>query len=54
MRLLRFLLFDGLGALIWVGAFAGLGYLFSNQLEGTFQVFSHKKPLMERGWSDST
>ncbi len=33
MRLSRFLLFDGLGALIWAGAFAGLGYLFSDQLE---------------------
>ncbi len=33
MRLSRFLLFDGLGALIWAGAFVGLGFLFSNQLE---------------------
>ncbi len=33
MRLPRFLLFDGLGALLWAGAFTGLGYLFSNQLE---------------------
>ena len=33
MRLRRFLLFDSLGALIWAGAFAGLGYLFSDQLE---------------------
>lgn len=29
----RFLLFDSLGALLWVGAFVGLGYLFSDQLE---------------------
>lgn len=33
MRLSRFLLFDGLGALVWVGAFVGLGYLFSDQIE---------------------
>ncbi len=33
MNLLRFLLFDGLGACLWVGTFSGLGYLFSDQLE---------------------
>ena len=33
MNLLRFLLFDGLGACLWVGTFAGVGYLFSDQLE---------------------
>lgn len=33
MRLPRFLLFDSLGALLWAGGFAGLGYLFSQQLE---------------------
>ncbi len=27
----RFLLFDTLGALIWAGSFAGLGYMFSGQ-----------------------
>lgn len=32
MRMPRFLLFDGLGALLWAGAFAGLGYLFIEQL----------------------
>ena len=29
----RFLIFDTLGALLWVGAFMGLGFLFANQLE---------------------
>jgi membrane protein DedA with SNARE-associated domain len=29
----RFLLFDGLGILLWIGTFALLGYLFSDQLE---------------------
>jgi membrane protein DedA with SNARE-associated domain len=33
MPLARFVLFDGLGALLWVGVFAGLGMLFSQQLE---------------------
>lgn len=33
MRLRRFLLFDSLGALVWAGAFAGMGYLFSDELE---------------------
>lgn len=32
MRLRRFLLFDGVGAFIWVAGYAGLGYLFSGQL----------------------
>jgi membrane protein DedA with SNARE-associated domain len=30
---LRFLLFDGLGVLLWIGTFELLGYLFSDQLE---------------------
>jgi membrane protein DedA with SNARE-associated domain len=34
MPLGRFLLFDGLGALLWVGVFVALGLLFSEQLEG--------------------
>jgi membrane protein DedA with SNARE-associated domain/rhodanese-related sulfurtransferase len=29
----RFLLFDGLGACLWVGACAGVGYLLSDQIE---------------------
>lgn len=33
MRFPRFLFFDGLGSLLWVGAFMGVGYLFSGQLE---------------------
>jgi membrane protein DedA with SNARE-associated domain len=34
MPLWRFSLFDGLGALLWVGVFAALGALFSEQLGG--------------------
>jgi len=33
MRLLRFLLFDGLGAFIWVGLFILLGYQFGHEIE---------------------
>lgn len=33
MKLPRFLLYDIAGTLLWAGTFAGLGYLFSNQLE---------------------
>lgn len=29
----RFVVFDSLGALLWVGGYAGLGYLFADQLE---------------------
>ena len=29
----RFLFFDGLGTLLWMGAFQSIGYLFSDQLE---------------------
>ena len=33
MSALRFLLYDGTGAFLWVGTSVGLGYLFSSQLE---------------------
>ena len=33
MRRSRFVFFDGVGAAIWAGAFAGLGWLFSDRLE---------------------
>lgn len=33
MRLRRFLLFDALGAFLWVGTFLGLGYAFADQIE---------------------
>ena len=38
MPLARFVLFDGLGALLWIGVFMGLGLLFSEQLEGLAAV----------------
>jgi membrane protein DedA with SNARE-associated domain len=33
MRLRRFLLFDGMGSLLWTSTFLGLGYVFSEQIE---------------------
>lgn len=33
MRARRFLVFTGLGGLIWAGVFTGLGYVFSGELE---------------------
>ena len=33
MPVLRFVIFTGLGGLIWAGLFIGLGWVFSNQLE---------------------
>src|SRR5262245_25701987 len=45
MRLRRFLLFDGLGAVLWAGTFLGLGYVFSGQIE---RVAEHLASL--GGW----
>ncbi len=33
LPLARFLIYDGTGAVLWIGSFMLLGYLFSNQLE---------------------
>jgi len=33
MRFWRFLVFDALGALLYIGTFVGLGFVFSNQIE---------------------
>jgi membrane protein DedA with SNARE-associated domain len=38
MRISRFLLFDGMGALAYIGSFVGLGYVFSRQLEDIARV----------------
>lgn len=38
MRLSRFLIFDGAGALLYNGLFVGLGYVFSQQLENVVQI----------------
>jgi membrane protein DedA with SNARE-associated domain len=40
MTLLRFLLLDGLGTILWVLTFTGLGYLFSSHMEQTTAYLS--------------
>jgi membrane protein DedA with SNARE-associated domain len=41
MPLRHFLLFSGLGGLLWVGAFVGVGRLFSSQLELVLEYAAH-------------
>ena len=41
LRFSRFVLFDGLGALIWIVSFAGLGYIFRNQLDDVVDLAEH-------------
>jgi len=41
MRISRFLLYDGIGALAYIGAFVGLGYIFSHQLEDVARIALH-------------
>ena len=45
MPVRRFMIFDSLGGLFWVATFAGLGFIFSDQLE---QIASHA--LRWGGW----
>ncbi len=45
MPVRRFMIFDSLGGFLWVAAFAGLGFIFSDQLE---QIASHA--LRWGGW----
>lgn len=33
VRMARFLVFDSIGALLWIGAYVSVGYIFSDQLE---------------------
>lgn len=33
MNLKKFLLLDGLGSLVWIGFYAGVGYIFSDEIE---------------------
>jgi hypothetical protein len=40
--LLEFLLYDAVGALLWIGTYAGLGYLFSDEIE---RVAAHARHL---------
>ena len=38
--LTRFFVFDGAGTVLWVGAYSGVGYFFSNQLRLFANIFS--------------
>jgi len=41
MSMARFLLFDGLGALLWISSYTLAGYLFRGQLETVFAYLQH-------------
>jgi membrane protein DedA with SNARE-associated domain len=46
MSLRRFLLFDGLGILLWAGFYTGLGVIFSHRIERLFSRGSGAGPWM--------
>jgi membrane protein DedA with SNARE-associated domain/rhodanese-related sulfurtransferase len=46
VRLPRYLLYNGLGTILWVGSGIGLGYVFSDQLEQAASVAAHLGPSM--------
>ena len=41
MPLARFLALDAVGSLLWSACYAGLGYVFSNQLEAAIRWVQH-------------
>lgn len=46
LRLRQYLLYNGAGTILWVGAGIGVGYAFSNQLEQAISVVSDVGPTM--------
>ena len=56
LRMPQYLLYNGLGTILWVGSGIGLGYAFSDQLEQAVSVVAHLGPTMvlillgRRGW----
>jgi rhodanese-related sulfurtransferase len=46
MRMSVFLLYDGLGALVWVGSTVGLGYVMADQLETAIAYAAHMTPAL--------
>ena len=46
MSLLRFLVFDGLGALLWVFTFGVIGFAFSHQVEDVAAAIGHLGELL--------
>jgi membrane protein DedA with SNARE-associated domain/rhodanese-related sulfurtransferase len=45
----RYLLFNGLGTLLWVGTGVGLGLMFSDQLEQALSMTAHVGPTLGMG-----
>jgi membrane protein DedA with SNARE-associated domain/rhodanese-related sulfurtransferase len=46
LRLPQYLLYNGLGTILWVASGIGLGYAFSDQLEQAVSVVAHLGPTM--------
>jgi len=46
LRVPHYLLYNGLGTVLWVGSGIGLGYVFSNQLEQALSVAAHVGPTV--------
>jgi membrane protein DedA with SNARE-associated domain/rhodanese-related sulfurtransferase len=46
LSLSQYLLYNGLGTILWVGSGIGLGYLFSDQLEQALTVSAHVGPTV--------
>jgi membrane protein DedA with SNARE-associated domain/rhodanese-related sulfurtransferase len=46
LSVLQYLLYNGLGTVLWVGSGIGLGYLFSDQLERALFVTAHVGPTV--------
>ena len=46
LRMPQYLLYNGLGTILWVGSGIGLGYAFSDQLEQAVSVVAHLGPTM--------
>jgi membrane protein DedA with SNARE-associated domain/rhodanese-related sulfurtransferase len=46
LSLSQYLLYNGLGTILWVGSAIGLGYLFSDQLEEALSVSAHVGPTV--------
>jgi membrane protein DedA with SNARE-associated domain/rhodanese-related sulfurtransferase len=42
----QYLLFNGLGTILWVGSGIGLGYVFSDQLERVLSLTAHVGPMV--------
>lgn len=46
LRMPQYLLYNGLGTILWVGSGIGLGYAFSDKLEHAVSVVAHLGPTM--------